>query len=107
MNAMTCPLPTSALSAMAPATPHAVPRWQIHCRMQHEAAGLERVLQVLRIRGFDVEDMQARRDGDDVRLALTVCGERRIENLLAQLTKLHTVHAAEACPILAQVRRAL
>lgn len=64
---------------------------QIHFQMQAEPAALERALQVIRIRGFGIESMQADLRDGLIDLAMTVSGTRPISMLLAQLDKLHTV----------------
>lgn len=81
---------------------------QIHFQMQAEPAALERALQVIRIRGFGIESMQADLRDGLIDLVLTVRGTRPIGMLLAQLDKLHTVLtvAADTTAYVEQRRRA-
>lgn len=53
---------------------------------------LERVLRVMRHRGFRVTNMQMCQQQDNILLAVTVEAERAIDLLLNQLTKLVDVH---------------
>ena len=63
----------------------------LDCRMAFEPAALERLCQVVRIRGFRVARMVAASAGDQLTIQLTVEGIRPIEMLKSQLEKLHTV----------------
>lgn len=67
------------------------PSYQIHCRMNQEAAALERLCQVVRIRGFRIAKMAVETAEGALDIALTVQGERPVGMLQAQLEKLHTV----------------
>jgi len=71
---------------------------RVQCRMQAEEAAMERLLQVVRIRGFQLQDLQLEREADGYRIALTVAGERPIDFLLRQLEKLHSVLSVVATP---------
>lgn len=64
---------------------------QITCRMATEAAAIERLCQVIRIRGFRVEALQLGRSDDSFHIDVTVSGERPLGMLLSQIEKLHTV----------------
>lgn len=75
---------------------------RIECRMLAEEAAMERLLQVVRIRGFQLRGLQLERDGDGYRIALTLAGERSIDFLLPQLRKLHSIRSVEAAPCLSE-----
>lgn len=66
-------------------------RHSIHCRMYHEAAALERLCQVVRIRGFRIEQMVVTTGDHYLDVAITLAGTRPVAMLQAQLEKLHTV----------------
>ncbi|MDX1754565.1 MAG: ACT domain-containing protein [Marinobacter sp.] len=65
--------------------------YQIDCQMTSEPAALERLCQVVRVRGFEVTDVNASLRDQQWRIALTVRGSRSVEMLRKQLEKLHTV----------------
>lgn len=67
------------------------PRYTLNCRMTQEAAALERLCQVVRIRGFRVARMAVESAGEHLDIALTLEGSRPIAMLQSQLEKLHTV----------------
>ncbi|WP_148863643.1 ACT domain-containing protein [Marinobacter fonticola] len=73
------------------------------CRMSAEAAAIERLCQVTRIRGFRIEQMQVQTSDDGLEISMTLSGERSIDMLRSQLEKLHTVThlrpAAEQGPL--------
>ena len=69
--------------------------YQIHCRMSPEAAALERLCQVVRIRGFRITRMAMENVGDALDITLTLEGTRAIEMLQSQLEKLQTVDGVE------------
>lgn len=71
------------------------PRYQIHCRMSPEAAALERLCQVVRVRGFRIARMAMEQAGDSLDIDLTLEGTRPIGMLQSQLEKLHTVVGVE------------
>nr|WP_228260802.1 ACT domain-containing protein [Marinobacter orientalis] len=73
-----------------------MPSYTLHCRMFREAAALERLCQVVRIRGFRIARMAVESAGDHIDIALTLEGARPITMLQSQLEKLHTV--AEVIP---------
>ncbi|WP_141737088.1 acetolactate synthase 2 catalytic subunit [Marinobacter sp. X15-166B] len=78
--------------SMSPTAIAKDPSYQITCYMANEAAALERLCQVIRIRGFRVETMQvAPCAPDQLRIQLTLRGARAIDMLQSQLEKLHTV----------------
>ncbi|WP_328189780.1 ACT domain-containing protein [Marinobacter sp. OP 3.4] len=68
-----------------------IPSYQIHCRMNQEAAALERLCQVVRVRGFRIAKMAMESSGDALDIALTLEGTRPIGMLQSQLEKLQTV----------------
>lgn len=63
----------------------------LQIRMQAESAALERLCQVIRVRGFELLEIAARRDGDLWVIDLLVQGRRTVTMLRAQLEKLHAV----------------
>ncbi|WP_286222232.1 ACT domain-containing protein [Marinobacter apostichopi] len=69
----------------------ATPSYTITCRMSQEAAALERLCQVVRIRGFKIARMAVESAGEHLDIALTLEGTRPIAMLQSQLLKLHTV----------------
>lgn len=71
------------------------PRYQIHCRMSPEAAALERLCQVVRVRGFRIASMAMEQAGDSLDIDLTLEGTRPIGMLQSQLEKLQTVVGVE------------
>ncbi|MGM0570551.1 ACT domain-containing protein [Marinobacter sp.] len=75
--------------------PQPQPSYQIHCRMIPEAAALERLCQVVRVRGFRIERMAMEHVGDSLDIALTLEGARPIGMLQSQLEKLQTVVGVE------------
>lgn len=76
---------------MNPQGQKTMPRHTLTCRMAFEAAALERLCQVVRIRGFRVARMAAESTGDYLNIELTLEGTRPIAMLQSQLEKLHTV----------------
>ncbi|PXX90395.1 acetolactate synthase [Marinobacter vulgaris] len=73
-----------------------MPSYTLNCRMSREAAALERLCQVIRVRGFRIARMAVESAGDHIDIALTLEGTRPISMLQSQLEKLHTV--AEVTP---------
>ena len=71
------------------------PSYRIHCRMTHEAAALERLCQVVRIRGFRIAKMTMESSDEALDIALTLEGSRPIGMLQSQLEKLQTVVGVE------------
>ncbi len=77
---------------MNPQAPYiATPSYILNCRMAHESAALERLCQVVRIRGFRIARMAVESVGGQLDIQLTLEGTRPIEMLKSQLEKLHTV----------------
>jgi acetolactate synthase II small subunit len=75
-------------------SPQATPtqrHYRIQCRMQQEAAALERLCQVVRIRGFRIQQMAVTSSDNQLDIALTLEGSRPVAMLKAQLEKLNTV----------------
>ncbi|KPP97958.1 ACT domain-containing protein [Marinobacter sp. HL-58] len=68
-----------------------IPSYTLNCRMSQEAAALERLCQVVRIRGFRIARMAVESAGEHIHIALTLEGTRPIAMLQSQLEKLHTV----------------
>lgn len=67
------------------------PSYTITCRMNQEAAALERLCQVVRIRGFRIAKMAVETADGALDIALTIQGPRPVAMLQSQLEKLHTV----------------
>ena len=91
--------------------PHKTPSYTLTCRMSHESAALERLCQVIRIRGFRIAKMAVESvlEGTDEALdiALTIHGARSVAMLQSQLEKLahcsgghidHSSHSACSKP---------
>ncbi|MEX2475695.1 ACT domain-containing protein [Marinobacter sp.] len=76
---------------MTPQTDISMPSYTLNCRMSQEAAALERLCQVVRIRGFRIARMAVESAGEHIDIALTLEGTRPIAMLQSQLEKLHTV----------------
>ena len=64
---------------------------QIELTAQHRPEVLERILRVVRHRGFTVTQMDMQLIDDKVRLKFTVKSDRTLELLLSQLEKLPDV----------------
>lgn len=64
---------------------------QIDLTAQHRPEVLERILRVIRHRGFTVTQMNMQLIDDKVRLKFTVKSERTLELLVSQLEKLPDV----------------
>ena len=64
---------------------------QIDLTAQHRPEVLERILRVVRHRGFTVTQMDMQLIDDKVRLKFTVKSDRTLELLLSQLEKLTDV----------------
>ncbi|MBD3655902.1 MULTISPECIES: ACT domain-containing protein [Marinobacter] len=92
---------------MTPQTEIPTPRYTLNCRMSQEAAALERLCQVVRIRGFRIARMAVETAGEHLDIALTLEGTRPIAMLQSQLEKLHTVaEVALGAPAVARSRSA-
>ena len=65
--------------------------YQIELTAQHRPEVLERILRVVRHRGFTVTQMDMQLIDDKVRLKFTVKSDRTLELLLSQLEKLPDV----------------
>lgn len=76
---------------MNPQSQPSTPSYTLNCRMNQEAAALERLCQVVRIRGFRVARMAVESSEGQLNIALTLEGARPIAMLQSQLEKLHTV----------------
>ncbi|WP_278350148.1 MULTISPECIES: ACT domain-containing protein [Marinobacter] len=70
-------------------------RYTLNCRMNQEAAALERLCRVVRVRGFRISRMAMESTGDTLDIALTLEGSRPVAMLQSQLEKLHTVAGVE------------
>ena len=61
---------------------------EIHCTLHNHPETLERVLQVIRIRGFQLQHLEAQQQNRKLLLNLSVTSERPLDNLVQQLRKL-------------------
>ena len=61
---------------------------QIHCTLRNNPETLERVLQVIRIRGFQLLQLEMQQQNGQLLLNLNVKSERPLDNLVQQLRKL-------------------
>ncbi|HLV76751.1 MAG TPA: ACT domain-containing protein [Marinobacter sp.] len=80
---------------MNPQPRTAIPTYTLNCRMSQEAAALERLCQVVRVRGFRIARMSMETSGRILDIALTLEGSRPVAMLQSQLEKLHTVTSVE------------
>ena len=64
---------------------------QIELTAQHRPEVLERILRVIRHRGFTVTQMNMQLIDDKVRLKFTVKSDRTLELLVSQLEKIYDV----------------
>ena len=64
---------------------------QIELTAQHRPEVLERILRVVRHRGFTVTQMDMQLIDDKVRLKFTVKSDRTLELLVSQLEKIYDV----------------
>lgn len=76
---------------MSPQADSSMPSYTLNCRMHQEAAALERLCQVVRVRGFQISRMSMESADGHLDIALTLSGSRPITMLRSQLEKLHTV----------------
>lgn len=76
---------------MSPQAESSMPSYRLNCRMHQEAAALERLCQVVRVRGFRISRMTMESAGEHLDIALTLEGSRSVSMLCSQLEKLHTV----------------
>ncbi|WP_423822950.1 ACT domain-containing protein [Salinisphaera sp. SPP-AMP-43] len=70
--------------------------WQTYrliCRLAPEPAGLERLFQVVRRRGFVIAQVAAEQGAEELYVDLTVSGTRSVETLRAHLAKIHTLRS--------------
>ncbi len=80
---------------MTPYPEQTAPSYRLSCQMKHEIAALERLCQVVRIRGFRIVSMAVDSFEDALAISLTVEGTRPISMLQTQLEKLQTVASLE------------
>ncbi len=65
--------------------------YRINCQMNAMPGVLERMLRIVRVKGFILESMQAEQRGERFDMTLTVNGHGAAKQLVAQLDKLHDV----------------
>lgn len=75
--------------------PPSSPYYTLSCVMVDEAAALERLCQVVRIRGFRIAKMAMENTGEMLDITLTLQGNRPVAMLQSQLEKLQTVSVVE------------
>lgn len=78
---------------MNPQNPLPLNSYTLRCRMVFESAALERLCQVVRIRGFRITGMTVQSTGSQLDIRLSLEGSRPIAMLESQLQKLHSVTA--------------
>lgn len=66
-------------------------QYQLTLRANRRPETLERILRVVRHRGFDIVSLHAERQNDELQLSLTVQSERDISLLFNQLAKLEDI----------------
>lgn len=66
----------------------------IHCQFQPHAGAFERILRVIRVRGFDIQQMTAGPASSGMMMEVTLSGSRCIINLCHQLEKLQEVESS-------------
>ncbi len=67
----------------------------LNCRFRAQPGAYERLLRVVRVRGFQIQSMNAQDHEGSVSLNLTLVGERCVRNLMAQLEKLQEVSGVD------------
>ena len=70
---------------------------QIDLTTQHRPEVLERILRVVRHRGFTVTQMDMQLIDDKVRLKFTVKSDRTLDLLVSQLEKIYDVVEIKKC----------
>ena len=70
---------------------------QIDLTAQHRPEVLERILRVVRHRGFTVTQMDMQLINDKVRLKFTVKSDRTLDLLVSQLEKIYDVVEIKKC----------
>lgn len=70
---------------------------QIDLTAQHRPEVLERILRVIRHRGFTVTQMDMQLIDDKVRLKFTVKSDRTLDLLVSQLEKIYDVVEMKEC----------
>ena len=70
---------------------------QIDLTAQHRPEVLERILRVIRHRGFTVTQMDMQLINDKVRLKFTVKSDRTLDLLVSQLEKIYDVVEIKKC----------
>lgn len=70
---------------------------QIDLTAQHRPEVLERILRVIRHRGFTVTQMDMQLIDDKVRLKFTVKSDRTLDLLVSQLEKIYDVVEIKEC----------
>lgn len=65
--------------------------YDLQCDIETSPGSLERLLRVLRIKGFHLHHLQAKDVEHCVRLEMRVKGSKCVEQLISQLSKQHSV----------------
>ena len=63
----------------------------IHCQFRSQPGAFERILRVIRVRGFDIVNLNAGLSGEFMQMEITVTGNRCFDNLCLQLEKLQEI----------------
>lgn len=63
----------------------------IHCQFQSQPGAFERILRVIRVRGFDIVNLNAGLSGEHMQMEVTISGNRCFDNLCLQLEKLQEI----------------
>ncbi len=71
---------------------------QLQCQFSTQIGAIERLLRMIRVRGFTVQDLHLEMQGEFYQANLTVAGQRCIHNLICQLEKLIEVMAIRHVP---------
>ncbi|AJQ93673.1 ACT domain-containing protein [Gynuella sunshinyii] len=61
---------------------------EFHCQISYQTGAIERLLRVIRVRGFVIKQLSLEHVGNHYSLKLTISGQRSPDNLLWQLKKL-------------------
>lgn len=72
-----------------------VSAYQLQVQMAPEPAALERLCQVIRIRGFELSAFSAERTESGWSIGFTVHGTRPLATLQSQIDKLHCVKTTQ------------
>ncbi|OZG75365.1 hypothetical protein BTA51_02995 [Hahella sp. CCB-MM4] len=66
---------------------------QLQCQFSTQTGAIERLLRMIRVRGYRVQDLQLEMQGEFYQASFSVAGHRSINNLISQIDKLIEVTA--------------